>query len=147
MLPRIPNGHEISMKTKALFPALATAAVLLVLGCKEPLDVGSYSVSGTWKGTARLPVGPGDTARYTFTFDLTQNQRAVKGTAVVKSGTDSVSTKVSGIWDYPKVTLRLTAPDYATLVYASQFVTRDSLSGPLTGSGLGGVTLAIVRQP
>ncbi|MBV9108231.1 MAG: hypothetical protein JO306_02365 [Gemmatimonadetes bacterium] len=135
------------MKTKALIPALATAAVFLVLGCKEPLDVGAYSVSGTWKGTAKLPVGPADTARYTFTFTLKQNQRAVKGTAVVKSGTDSVATKVSGIWDYPRVTLQLTAPQYATLNYAAQFVTRDSLSGPLSGSGLNNVTLAIVRQP
>lgn len=135
------------MTKKALLPALATAAVLLVLGCKQPLDLGAYSVAGTWIGTARLPVGPADTARYTFTFDLSQNQRAVKGTAVVKSGTDSVTTNVTGIWDYPRVTLRLTAPQYATLDYASQFVTRDSLSGPLTGSGLTGVTLAIVRQP
>ena len=138
------------MKKKALFSALAAASVLLAAACKEPLDVGSFSVTGIWRGTARQAVGSGtDSASYVFTLDLEQNERSVTGTAVVKAGTDSVTTDVDGVWDYPRVSLRLTAPEFADLQYNSTFTpqaNRDTLSGPLVGSGFTNVTLKLVRQ-
>ena len=138
------------MKRKAPFAALAAAAVLLTLGCRESLDIGSFSVTGIWTGTARQFVGPDtDSATYTFRFDLKQNQRAVTGTAVVKAGTDSVVADVDGVWNYPAVSMRLSAPDFADLQYSAQFTpeaNRDTLSGPLVGSGFTNVTLKVVRQ-
>jgi hypothetical protein len=136
------------MMKKALLPAAATAMLLGTLACREPLDIGSFSVAGRWTGRTAQPVGT-DSAVYTFTFDLDQSQRAVTGSAVVRAGTDSVQTDVTGTWDYPRVTLRLTAPEFADLQYSAQFTpqeNRDTLSGPLTGSGFNGTTLKIVRR-
>jgi hypothetical protein len=134
---------------KGLFPAAAVAALLAVFACRQPLDIGSFSVSGIWKGVAKRQVSPTDSAVYTFTMTLKQSKRAISGTAVVRAGTDSVTTSVDGIWDYPRVSLRLTAPDFAPLQFTSQFTpeaNRDTLSGPLVGSGLTGATLKLVRQ-
>ena len=147
---RIPFRPEMAMKKKALFSALAAAAVLLAAACREPLDIGSFSVTGTWRGTVKQPAGPGpDSALYVFTLELDQSERSVTGTAVVKAGTDSVITDVDGVWDYPRVSLRLTAPDFADLQYNSTFTpeaNRDTLSGPLVGSGFTSATLKLVRQ-
>lgn len=138
------------MKKKALFSALATAVVLLAAACREPLDVGSFSVTGTWRGTAKQPTGTGtDSASYIFAMDLKQSERSITGTAVVKVGTDSVTTDVDGVWNYPQVSLRLTAPDFADLQYSASFTpqaNRDTLSGQLVGSGFTNVTLKLVRQ-
>jgi len=139
---------ERVMMKKALLPAAATMVLLGAMACKEPLDVGSFSVEGEWTGRASQPVGT-DSAVYTFTFDLDQKERAVTGSAVVRSGADSVLTEVTGTWDYPRVTLRLTAPDFADLHYNAQFTpqaNRDTLSGPLLGSGFNNTTLKIVRR-
>ena len=59
-----------------------------------------------------------------------------------------VDADVQGVWDYPNVTLRLTAEGYGPLDYAAQFpnARRDTLRGPLTGSGFAETTLTIVRQ-
>lgn len=141
-------NNERAMMKKALLPAAATALLLGAVACKEPLDVGSFSVDGEWRGRAVQPVGT-DSAVYTFRFDLDQNKRAVTGSAIVRAGTDSVETEVTGTWDYPRVTLRLTAPDFADLHYNAQFTpqaNRDTLSGPLIGSGFNSTTLKIVRQ-
>ena len=137
------------MTKKALLPAAALAALLTALACRQPLDIGSFSVAGQWKGTAKQPVSATDSAVYTFRMVLKQNKRAITGTAVVRAGTDSVTTSVDGVWDYPRVSLRMTAPDFAPLQYNSQFTpdaNRDTLSGPLVGSGLTGATLKLVRQ-
>jgi hypothetical protein len=138
------------MKNKALFSALTAAAVLLAAACKESLDIGSFSVTGTWKGTVKQATGTaGDSATYTFLMDLKQNQSAVTGSAVVKVGTDSVVTEVRGVWNYPSVAMQLTASGYADLQYNAQFTpqaNRDTLSGPLVGSGFNSVTLKLVRQ-
>lgn len=133
---------------KALLSAAASLVLLGATACKEPLDVGSFSVDGEWTGRASQPVGT-DSAVYTFTFDLNQNKRSVTGSAVVRAGTDSVLTDVTGTWDYPRVTLRLTAPEFADLHYNAQFTpqaNRDTLSGPLLGSGFNNTTLKIVRR-
>lgn len=127
---------------------LAAAAVMMAVGCSEPLDVGNFSVAGQWKGYAAQPVGT-DSARYNFTFDLDQNESNVSGTATIQSGTETVEADVNGTWAYPAVTLRLTADGYAPLDYAAQFpnARRDTLRGPITGSGFAtSTTLTIVRQ-
>ncbi|HET7230299.1 MAG TPA: hypothetical protein VFJ16_09865 [Longimicrobium sp.] len=127
---------------------VAAAAVVLMAACKEPLDVGNFSAAGQWKGNLARAVGT-DSARYTFTFDLDQNERDISGTATIQSGTQTVEADVDGVWDYPEVTLRLTAPGYAPLDYAAQYpnARRDTLRGPITGSGFTSTTLTIVRQP
>lgn len=124
------------------------AAVVAAVGCSEPLDVGSFSVEGQWKGTVAQAAGT-DSARYSFTFDLDQSESDVSGTATIQSGTQTVEADVNGTWEYPAVTLRLTADGYAPLDYAAQFPNthRDTLAGPLTGSGFAAsTTLTIVRQ-
>jgi hypothetical protein len=136
------------MMKKALLPAAAMAVLLAALACREPLDIGAFSVAGRWKGTAKQRVGT-DSAVYTFVLDLDQSRRAVTGSATVAAGSDSVRTDVTGTWDYPRVALRLTAPDFADLQYSAQFTpdaNPDTLSGPLTGSGFNGTTLKLVRQ-
>lgn len=127
---------------------VAAAAVVLAVGCSEPLDVGNFSVQGQWKGHVARPVGT-DSARYNFTFDLDQNESDVSGTATIQSGAQTVEADVNGKWAYPNVTLRLTADGYAPLDYAAQFpnARRDTLRGPITGSGFAeNTTLTIVRQ-
>ena len=129
---------------------IAALAALAAAACKDSLDIGSFSVTGTWSGTVKQPTGTGtDSATYIFTMDLKQSERSVPGTAVVRAGSDSVTTDVDGVWDYPRVSLRLTAPDFADLQYNSSFTpqaNRDTLSGPLVGSGFTNVTLKMVRQ-
>ncbi|HET7462457.1 MAG TPA: hypothetical protein VFJ82_14485 [Longimicrobium sp.] len=127
---------------------VAAAVVAAAVGCSEPLDIGSFSVEGQWKGNVAQAAGT-DSARYSFTFDLDQNESDVSGTATIQSGTQTVEADVDGTWAYPNVTLRLTADGYAPLDYAAQFpnARRDTLRGPLTGSGfVANTTLTIVRQ-
>src|SRR5690242_7628637 len=57
-------NNERAMMKKALLPAAATALLLGAVACKEPLDVGSFSVDGEWRGRAVQPVGT-DSAVYT----------------------------------------------------------------------------------
>ncbi|HSU17856.1 hypothetical protein [Longimicrobium sp.] len=136
------------MKKKALLPAAALAVLLTTLACREPLDIGGFSVSGQWAGTAKQLVGA-DSVAYSVVMDLDQNRRAVTGTATVRAGTDSVRTDVTGTWDYPRVSLRLSAPEFADLQYNAQFTPQenpDTLAGPLIGSGFTNATLKLVRQ-
>ncbi|HYH81034.1 MAG TPA: hypothetical protein VEX86_14630 [Longimicrobium sp.] len=127
---------------------VAAAAVLVAVACRQPLDVGNFSVAGEWRGTAAQPAGT-DSARYTFVFDLEQDESAVSGTATIQSGTETVEADVVGNWAFPAVTMRLTAPGFAPLDYAASFPNSrsDTLRGPITGSGFAATTLTIVRQP
>lgn len=116
--------------------------------CKQPLDIGSFSVTGAWRGVAYVPVGT-DSVAYTFRLDLKQDQATVTGDGAIGAAADSVRTSVRGTWAYPNVTLRLTAPGYAEIQFAGAFarqVSRDSLVGPLAGSGFTGRQLTLVRQ-
>jgi hypothetical protein len=136
----------MDMKTKGMIAALAVA--LAAAACKEPLDIGSFSVTGAWRGTTYVHVGT-DSVAYTFALDLKQDAAKVTGTGVIRAATDSVRTSVNGSWDFPDVDLRLTAPDYAEITFNSTFarqVSRDSLVGPLVGSGFTGRSLTLVRQ-
>jgi hypothetical protein len=132
-------------KTRVLFAAAAVS--LAVLACQQPLDIGSFSTAGTWKGTLKVPVAAPDTATFVFEMDLQQNRRSVSGTADVISDGDTVNTDVSGQWAYPAVAMHLTAPDFAALDFAATFVGRDTLRGPINSSGFPANTqLTIVRQ-
>jgi hypothetical protein len=134
------------MKRKAIAAAIAAAALAGAAGaCKQPLDVGNFSVAGTWVGRATKTVGT-DSVGYTFTLDLKQDQASISGSGTIAADSGSADTKVSGTWAYPAVTLQLTSSGFAPLGFASQFATRDSLKGTLTGSGLTGTTLTLVRQ-
>lgn len=133
----------MAIRTKAWVSA--AAAMLLVVACKEPLDVGVFSVSGQWKGTAKQLVGA-DSVAYNFVLDLDQNEHDVTGSATIQHGSETVDANVDGDWDYPDVTLRFTAPGFARLDYPARFATRDTLRGPITGSGFSATTLTIVRQ-
>jgi hypothetical protein len=135
------------MATRKAWSWVAAAVTVVAVACGDPLDIGNFSVAGQWKGTAAQPVGT-DSARYTFVFDLDQNEADVTGSATIQSGAETVEADVQGVWDYPNVTMRLTAEGYAPLDYAAQFpnARRDTLRGPLTGSGFATTTLIIVRQ-
>jgi hypothetical protein len=135
------------MATRKAFWWVAAAATVVAVACSDPLDIGNFSAAGQWKGTAAQPVGT-DSARYTFVFDLEQNEADVTGTATIQSGAQTVQAEVNGVWDYPNVTMRLTAEGYAPLDYAAQYsnARRDTLRGPLSGSGFTTTTLVIVRQ-
>jgi len=126
------------------------AAVLVALvACKEPLDIGSFSVTGTWRGTTYVKVSATDSIAYTFRLDLEQDQENVSGDGVVSAATDSVQTDVDGTWAFPNVTLRMSAPEYGDLQFNGTFarqVSRDSLVGPLIGSGFTNTNLTLVRQ-
>ncbi len=145
--PRFFSGTNPMVKRKSLWFA-AAAAVVATMACRQPLDVGNFSVTGQWKGTAAQPVGT-DSARYTFVFDLEQNESDVSGTATIASGADTVEADVAGHWTFPAVTLRLTAPGFAPLDYAAAFPNSrsDTLRGPIVGSGFASTNLTIVRQP
>jgi len=127
----------------------AAAMALVALACRQPLDVGNFSAAGQWKGTAAQPVAGTDSARYTFVFDLEQNESDVSGTATIQSGTETIEAEVDGHWDFPAVTMRLTAPGFAPLDYAAAYPNSrsDTLRGPISGSGFASTTLTIVRQP
>jgi hypothetical protein len=134
------------MKTKGII--IAALAALAAAACKEPLDVGSFPVTGAWRGTTYVHVGA-DSIAYTFALDLEQDQSNVSGSGVITSGTQSVETDVDGTWAFPSVTLRLSSPEYADIRFNSTFarqVSRDSLVGPLIGSGFTDTNLILVRQ-
>ncbi len=125
------------------------AAVALAAACKEPLDVGSFSVDGAWRGTTYVKLSATDSIAYTFALDLDQDQSDVSGSGVISAGTNSVETSVDGTWAFPSVTLRLSSSEYADIQFNSTFarqVSRDSLVGPLIGSGFTGTSLTLVRQ-
>lgn len=137
---------------KMILSSVAAAALIAgAVACdKGSLELGSYDTTGVWRGTAKVNSGA-DTLRYDFTFDLDQSGRGIGGTAKVVAHNDtlpgdSVSTGVNGRWDYPAVTLDLSAPGYDVVRFSAQFVTRDTLSGTLAGSGLSGKSLRIIRQ-
>ena len=135
------------MKKIGIIAAVAGVA-LAAAACKEPLDIGSFSVTGAWRGTTYVHVGT-DSVAYTFALDLQQDRAKVTGSGVVSAAADSVETSVNGTWSFPDVDLRLTSPEYADLVFNSGFarqVSRDSLVGPLVGSGFTGTSLTLVRQ-
>jgi len=128
--------------------AAAAGVALAAAACREPLDIGSFSVTGAWRGTTYVHVGT-DSVAYTFALDLKQDRAKVTGSGVISSAADSVETSVNGSWSFPDVDLRLTSPEYADIVFNSQFVrqvSRDSLSGPLVGSGFDDTRLTLVRQ-
>ncbi|HKP77399.1 MAG TPA: hypothetical protein VJT67_17850 [Longimicrobiaceae bacterium] len=133
---------------KPTIAALAGLALALA-ACKDAFDTGNFGVTGTWRGTTYVPVGATDSVGYTFRLDLKQDKESVTGSGVISTAADSVETSVRGTWAFPSVTLRLSAPDYADITFAGTFarqVSRDSLVGPLTGSGFDGRTLTLVRQ-
>jgi hypothetical protein len=134
------------MVKRTLLTLAAVAAAIGAAACKQPLDIGNFSAAGKWVGSFKRPTAGTDSVQYTFRFDLGQHQRDVTGTAVVRAGTDSLETNVTGRWNYPAVTLRLSAPEYASLTFAASFVTSDTLRGPITGSGFSSTQLTIVRQ-
>ena len=128
--------------------AAAAGLALALAACKGGLDVGNFGITGAWRGTTYVPVGT-DSVAYTFRLDLEQNEESVTGSGVISAPADSVETSVRGTWNFPSVTLRLSAPDYADIIFRGAFarqVSRDSLVGPLTGSGFTGRTLTLVRQ-
>jgi hypothetical protein len=125
------------------------AAVALAAACKEPLDVGSFSVDGAWRGTTYVKLSATDSIAYTFALDLDQDQSDVSGSGVISAAASSVETSVDGTWAFPSVTLRLSSSEYADIQFNSTFarqVSRDSLVGPLIGSGFTGTSLTLVRQ-
>ena len=127
---------------------IAALCAIAAAACKGPLDIGSFSVTGAWRGTTYVHVGA-DSIAYTFALDLEQDESNVSGSGVITSGTQSVETSVDGTWAFPNVTLRLSSPTYADIRFNSTFareVSRDSLVGPLIGSGFDDTNLTLVRQ-
>ena len=135
------------MKTKGII--IAALSTVAAAACKEPLDIGSFSVTGTWRGTTYVHVGATDSIAYTFALDLEQDRANVTGSGTISSGAQSVDTSVDGTWAFPNVTLHLSSPEYADIRFNSAFAreaSRDSLVGPLIGSGFTDTSLTLVRQ-
>ena len=127
----------------------AIAAAVGLAACKEPLDIGSFGVDGQWRGTTYVRTSPTDSVAYTFRLDLDQDESTVRGSGVISSTADSVEISAVGTWAFPNVTLQLSAPEYANLRFNGAFarqVSRDSIVGPLVGSGFDGRSLTLVRQ-
>lgn len=128
---------------------IAALCAVAAAACKGPLDIGSFSVAGAWRGTTYVHVGATDSIAYTFALDLEQDRANVTGSGTISSGAQSVATSVDGTWSFPNVTLHLSSPTYADIRFNSTFareVSRDSLKGPLIGSGFTGTSLTLVRQ-
>ena len=127
----------------------ALAALAAAAACKGPLDVGSFPVTGAWRGTTYVKLSATDSIAYTFRLDLEQDEKDVSGSGVISAAADSVETSVDGEWSFPNVTLRLSSPEYADIQFNGKFareVSRDSLVGPLIGSGFTDTNLTLVRQ-
>jgi hypothetical protein len=136
------------MRTRAVLAALA---VLALLACGDgPLDVGAFSVEGSWTGNARFAVGAGptaDTARYDFVLDLEQTEADISGSGQVVTDAETLEVEVDGVWEYPSVSLVLSAPEFIGVDFDATFATPDSLKGTLSGSGFNSVALTLIRQP
>ena len=139
------------MRVRTALPAVFAAALAAAACGDDPLDVGTFSVDGTWAGSAKFAVSgtgpPADTARYTIVLDLDQAERDVSGEGEVRTAADTLAIDVDGRWDYPSVDLRFDAPEFSAVVFDAQFATRDSLKGTLNGSGFNNVQLTLIRQP
>src|SRR4051794_16058596 len=98
---------------------IAALAALAAAACKGPLDVGSFPVTGAWRGTTYVKLSATDSIAYTFRLDLEQDQENVSGSGVISAAADSVETSVDGEWSYPNVTLRLSSPEYAEIRFNS----------------------------
>jgi hypothetical protein len=122
--------------------------LLALAACSDPLDVGTFSVTGSWRGKVYLPVGT-DSVAYDFRLELQQSSENVSGSGVIRAPTDSLPASVSGTWAYPRVRLLISSDGYQDVDFNSTFTpqtSRDTLRGPLTGSGFSGRTLTLVRQ-
>ena len=135
------------------------ALITLLAACGgEEFDAGRYDVTGRWTGTTLA-----DTSRYEFDLDLTQNEEEISGTGTVRAGGQSVAVRVDGIFGFPNVDLRLSAPGFVPLTFDAAFrrdtiapavgstpaVLRENrhvITGSLTTSALVGVPLVIVRD-
>ena|SRR6202008_1846067 len=136
------------MRTRAVLAALA---VLALLACGDgPLDVGAFSVEGSWAGNAKFAVGSGptaDTARYFISLELEQNETDISGSGQVVTDAETLEVEVDGLWEYPSVSMVLDAPEFIGVSFDATFATPDSLKGTLNGSGFNSVALTLIRQP
>lgn len=137
------------MRIRPPLAVLAIVAALAALACGDgPLDVGAFSVEGVWAGSAKFQVGAGpDSARYEFTLELDQSERDVSGSGEVVTDAETLEVEVDGRWEFPSVSLVLSAPEFAGVGFDATFATPDSLKGTLNGSGFNAVPLTIIRQP
>ncbi len=140
--------------------ASIVALLLVLIACGEDFDAGEFDVSGEWAGRATVVTGT-DTASYDFALDLEQAEEDVSGSATVSAGGESVEMEVDGEWDFPTVSLTLSAPEYKELRFDGAFdvdtlvfppdtarvveTMPDSIFGLLAGSGFLGATLRIGR--
>ncbi|HEX5726700.1 MAG TPA: hypothetical protein VFX98_14590 [Longimicrobiaceae bacterium] len=118
---------------------LAAALLALLAACGgDVVDPGDFSLTGEWSGTS---------APYTFALDLRQSGEDVEGTGTVSAPAGSLDVEVDGSWDHPAVELVLRAPGFQDLTFAGQFARSDSIAGTLSGSGLDGRQLSLLRLP
>jgi hypothetical protein len=120
----------------------------MLAACDSPVDVGTFSVTGSWRGTVYVPAGA-DSVPFVFRLELAQSGEEVTGQGVVRAPADSAQATVDGSWNYPRVRLLISSDGYEDIDFNSTFTpqtSRDTLRGPLTGSGFSGRTLTLVRQ-
>lgn len=145
---------------------LARLAVMLPLlaACDGgPLEPGAFTLDGTWRGrgfpyelfleldqdAANDVRGAGEvrSLRELLETDTVELDPLVTDTLVIDTVVHAaVPVQVRGEWDRLDVSLVLRAEGYADAAYAGRFADPDTVTGNLTGSGLPGTSMRLVRQ-
>lgn len=103
------------------------------------------TLTGSWKGTARL-FGVGVLFIDT---DLSQDGTSISGNSklIQISVKDTLDCTVSGNNNYPNVNLTFQpSGSYQPMTFTGSFVTKDSLSGKLNGSGANNWDMDFVKK-
>lgn len=154
------------MRTRVRF----AAALLLLAACGEgPLAPGRFAVDGAWLGRGfpyelaleldqdgdNRVTGSGEVRglHEVLTLDTLELDPLRVDTLRDTVYTDTARFAVSGDWDFPTFTLRLTAPGFADATYVATYAREgsetlpDSLTGRLEGSGFAAASVPVGRVP
>ncbi len=122
------------------------AAVILALavvfaGCRDndlSTEARTPSASGTWTGV--MTIG-------TMTLTLAEDAGgSITGAGNIQGSGEGVSLTVTGTHVHPSITLTLRSSGFQDANYTGKFVTENTISGSLTGSGFNNETLTLTRQ-
>lgn len=135
------------MRNAPLPPVLA-AALLLLAACSgdDQLPVDDF-VEGRWAGTTQEIVGA---PVYRFDLAFEQDERDVTATGEISNGADTVDVEVDGRYDQPDLVFQASAEGYAPVIFTGRIfrgsgAETDSIAGTLSGSGLDGRRLKLMR--
>lgn len=125
------------MPARRPLAALCLAAALAACG-GEVIDPGAFELDGRWEGAS-------DSLAVVLT--LSKSARDVDGEGTLTGPRETLEVDVSGRWQFPAVTLVLSAPGYADTRFEAQQANDSTLQGTLSGSGFAGRSLTLRRRP